>query len=203
MTIAEFQRAYTDMTLDVRLARRVRHDGEAALAAYALDRRESARLARVARQPGMALNCTLARANRFTSIADAFPRTCVLLEPWLRTLLDELWSAGAPRDYQLRGEVDLFAACVRRDWLPRGTVEYLDEVFAYEQACRALLEDSRRATLAGMRGDVRRVAFRHDPGALLPPLDAAVAPPAGLPEAPHWVDVEIVDEALETRWQPA
>lgn len=203
MSIAEFQRAYTAMTLDVTLARRVRRDGGPALDGFGLDARERARLVRISGQTGMALNCTLARANRFTSICDAYPRTCVLLEPWLRGLLDALWSTAAPADYQLRGEVAAFAAQVEREWLPRGDVPYLDEVFAYEQACHALVEASRRTTLAGMRGQVRRVAFRHDPAAVLGPLDASTAPPPGLPEAPHWVEVEIVDEALETRWQPA
>lgn len=203
MSLTDFQRALTDMTLDVRLARRVKLEGARALGRYSLRDREAARLLRVAQQPGMALNCTLARANRFTSICDAYPMSCVVLEPWLRTLLDDLWSADSPADYQLRGEIDAFARCVEEHWLRRPDTEYLQEVFAYEQACHALLSASRAGPLAAMAGKIRKVFFRHDPAQVLPPLRKSIAPPPGLPLAPHWVEVEIVDEALETRWFPA
>lgn len=200
MSLAEFQRALTHMTLDVRLASRVKRDGESALAPYGLTDRERARLTRISRQPGMALNCTLARANRFTSICDAFPMTCVVLEPWLRDLLDDLWSTGAPADYQLRGEIDLFARCVEREWLPRKGIEYLREIFDYERACHELVTASRGSSLEAMAGTVRRIYFSHDPSHILPPLQDATAPPPGLPITPHIVEVEIRDGALETRW---
>jgi hypothetical protein len=201
MSASDFQNALTAMTLNVPLARRVKHEGSSALDAYALTSRELARLVRISRQAGMALNCTLARANRLTSICDAFPMTCVVLRPWLRDLLDTLWSAESPADYQLRGEVENFARCVERDWLPR-KIEYLEEVFEYEKACHALLSASREVQLSDMKGRVRRVHFSHDPARVLPPLNDATPPPPELPIAPHWLEVEIVDDALETRWQP-
>jgi len=201
LSLAEFQRALTNMTLDARLARRVKQEGSSGLEQYGLDDREMARLVRISQQPGMALNCTLARANRFTSICDAFPMTCVILEPWLRNLLDDLWTTESPTDYQLRGEIDAFARCIEREWLPRKNIEYLQEIFDYEQACHTLVTESRAASLEAMAGRVRRVYFTHDPAYMLPPLRDSTTPPPGLPTSPHLLEVEIVDGALETRWQ--
>src|SRR5712692_5453580 len=112
MAIGEFQRALADMTLNVRLASAVRSLGAEALQGYDLTEREQRRLEAVARQPGMSLNCSLARANRFGPIHDVFPMTCVLLEPQLKGLLDELWSSHRPDNYQLTGEDQAFARFV-------------------------------------------------------------------------------------------
>ena len=68
----------------------------------------------MARQPGMDLNCTLARGNRFAPIVEMFPLTCELLKPRLRELLDELWSGHRPDNYQLAGEDEVFADFLER-----------------------------------------------------------------------------------------
>jgi hypothetical protein len=202
MSLAEFQHALADMTLDVRLASRVKAEGAAALARYRLSEREARRLVGVARQPGMALQCTLARANRFTVIAESFPMTCVVLEPVLRELLDALWAHDVPSGYQLTSEVAAFAALVAGDEALHARFAYLSEIFAYEQGCLELVAETRRRALADWNGPVRHLLFRHDPGALLPPLQAHVAPPDGLPLAPHRMEIELVDGALESRWFP-
>ena len=69
----------------------------------------------VIQQPGMSLNCTIARGNRFEAIAELFPMTCVLLEPVLRELLDELWEHVFPTNYQFAGEEEAFAGIVRQE----------------------------------------------------------------------------------------
>jgi hypothetical protein len=89
MAIRDFQRALADMTLDARLAAAVRDRGAGALDGYALTERERHRLMTVSRQDGMSVNCSLARANRFGSIHDAFAMTCPL-HSQLRDLLDRL-----------------------------------------------------------------------------------------------------------------
>lgn len=202
MSLPEFQRALVDMTLDARLARHVKQDGAAALSRYDLSPREAGRLVSVSRQPGMALNCTLARANRFTAIADEFPMTCVVLEPVLRDLLDELWSRDTPATYQLSGEAVAFAARVAADAALHERFPYLTEIFRYEQECVALVAETRQRAVAEMNGRARVVEFTHDPGALLRALQRSVAPPPGLPPAPHRVEIELVDGVLETRWAP-
>jgi hypothetical protein len=109
MSLRDFQRALSDMTLDTRMTTAVRGSGTPALSGYDLTTLEQQRLVAVARQPGMDLNCTLARGNRFGPIVEMFPLTCELLKPWLRELLDELWSRHRPSNYQLAGEEDAFA----------------------------------------------------------------------------------------------
>ena len=104
MSLLEFQRALCDMTLDLAFAASVLRKGAPALKGYRLTGIEEDRLIAVVSQRGMSVNCTLARANRFAPIADAFPLTCSLLKPHLRGLLDELWSVHRPGNYQLAGE---------------------------------------------------------------------------------------------------
>lgn len=200
MSLPEFQRALVDMTLDAGLARAVKQGGARPLGAYGLSRREASRLVAVARQPGMVLNCTLARANRFTAIAESYPMTCVVIEPVLRELIDALWARDRPQGYQLTSDVESFARRVQDDHALHARFEYLSEIFRYEQACIALVNQTRRCSLAEMAGRVLEVPFSHDPGALLPPLHSRVAPPAGLPPAPHRMEIELVDGALESRW---
>ena len=139
MSLRDFQRALTAMTLDAALANAVHATGAAALADYLLTPRESRRLAAVVRQPGMALNCTLARANRFGAIHNAFAMTCVLLGRELREVLDALWSGRPPANYQLSGEEAPFAEAVEAR-IAAGLAgnEYLGEVLAYERACLEL-----------------------------------------------------------------
>lgn len=200
MSLPEFQRALAEMTLDAALAARVKQQGAQALQRYALDAREQQRLLQVAQQPGMVLNCTLARTNRFTAIAESYPMSCVVVEPVLRELLDALWSQDRPAGYQLTSDVAAFARRLQRDRALHRRFEYLREVFAYERACIALVNQTRRVALTRMAGRVRVVDFEHDPAELLSALQRHQAPPPGLPRVPHRMEIELVHGVLESRW---
>lgn len=157
MSLRDFQRALSDMTLDTRMTAAVRKSGPPALTDYELTALEEQRLVDVARQPGMDLNCSLARGNRFVPIVQMFPLTCELLKPWLRELLDELWSRHRPDNYQLAGEEDAFASFIEGK-IGRGELAYAyaEEVFRYESACLGpcqipALRRRRRFSSAGLR----------------------------------------------------
>lgn len=200
MSLRDFQRALTDITLDAHWAAQVRRNGDSPLKRYVLTPRERDRLVRVARQAGMELNCTLARTNRFAAIADSYPMSCVVIEPELRALLDALWARDQPQGYQLTSDVACFAAHLGADLGLHQRFPYLGEIFRYEQACIELINETRRLPMAAMKGRVRRLDFLHDPGALLPPLQRHEAPPPGLTTAPHCVEIELLDGVLESRW---
>jgi hypothetical protein len=201
MSILEFQRALADMTLDAGLAAAARARGAGAFDGYALTGRELRRLEAVAGQPGMSVGCTLARANRFGPIHDAFPMTCVLLGNRLKPLLDEVWSARRPDNYQLAGEEEAFAAHVQSG-LAAGAlpVEYLHEVFDYEKACWELAMKV-RSLRSGSAGDLTlSVRFRHDPAKLLDPLERYEVPPPGLECREYMVRIRVVDDELRADW---
>lgn len=201
MALSDFQRALSEMTVHPDLAARVRLAGAPALAEYRLSDREQARLVAVARQPGMDLNCTLARGNRFSPIVDVLPLTCTLLKPWLRELLDELWRVNQPDNYQLSGEEDAFAGFLQGK-LASGEFShpYLAEILEYEMACWALVQSLRHTPLNEDAVDgaepFRRLRFTHDPTALLPPLESGNLPPDGLPPGDHPVRVTLRGDTL-------
>lgn len=201
MALTEFQRAISEMTLQPRFAAHVRATGESALAGYDLTPRELSRLVAVARQPGMDLNCTLARGNRLGPIVDVLPLTCTLLKPWLRELLDELWELHRPDNYQLAGEEDAFAGFLLGK-LSSGefTHPYLAEILDYELAGWALVQSLRHTApeQEPLPGDEpsRLVRFLHDPRALLPPLEAGHLPPEGLPAGDYPVRLTLRGDAL-------
>jgi hypothetical protein len=203
MSTVEFQRALCDLTLNPRLAASLLHSG-AALRAYDLTPIESSRLEAVVRQRGMSLNCTLARANRFAPIADAFPLTCSLLKPQLRALLDELWSGHRPEGYQLSGEVEAFATFIRAR-LADGTIEhpYAEEVFGYDSAAWSLIQSLRTASsnpsASEQRTHTASVCFRHDPHAIVPPLERDEIPPPGLPAREYVVTFVLRGDVLEVQ----
>ena len=205
MGIVDFQRALADMTLDFHLAAAVRARGVGALEGYDLTQREGLRLESVARQPGMALNCTLARANRFAAIHDIFPMTCVLLEPQLKGLLDELWSVHRPDNYQLAGEEAAFGRFIE-DRIARGEmrqVEYLAEIFQYEKACWELAMEFRYRETGSLHEAFRVVTFGHDPGPLFEALGRYEAPPTGILAGSYQVRVRVVGGELKVEWDRA
>jgi hypothetical protein len=203
MSAVEFQRALCDLTLSPRLAASVLRGGTA-LRAYDLTPIESARLEAVVRQRGMSLNCTLARANRFAPIADAFPLTCSLLKPQLRALLDALWSDHRPEGYQLTGEVEAFAAFVRAR-LADGTIgnPYAEEVFCYDSAAWSLIQTLRaassEASWGGPRTHTARVRFHHDPHAIVPALERDEMPPPDLPRREYVVTFVLRGDVLDVQ----
>jgi hypothetical protein len=202
MPLKEFQRALSDMTLDARLTATVRRDGTPALSGYDLTSLEQQRLVDVAGQPGMDLNCTLARGNRFAPIVDMFPLTCELLKPQLRELLDELWSGHRPDNYQLAGEDEVFADFLERK-IERGELPhpYAAEVFHYERTCMTLAKSLRyvAAEDAPKPGTepIRLAQFRHDPRILLRALENQEIPPSDMPEGDYPVRITLRGDALD------
>src|SRR5215813_13741020 len=181
MSLHAFQQALVDLTLAPQRTRRLIQGDLTILESYDLDERELLRLLDVIKQPGMSLNCTIARGNRFDAIGEIFPMTCVLLEPVLRDLLDELWEDFRPTNYQFAGEEEAFAEIVRQK-MAEGelSMAYLDEIFAYERACWELAQQMRNQTNPDHEINAI-IEFHHPPDLLLPPLSELTAPPAGLP----------------------
>jgi hypothetical protein len=181
MSLKGFQQAVVELTLAPKWFRALRRGESTLLERYDLNERERNRLLDIARQPGVAMNCSLARGNRLELIVAAFPKTCTLLKPRLPRLLDELWEQHQPDNYQLFGEEDAFAAFIGRK-IDQGElpVEYLAEIFAYEMARRDLAIRLEMSTGADAVLEAI-VEFQHAPDQLLPPLSRLLAPPAGLP----------------------
>jgi hypothetical protein len=202
MSLVEFQRALCDMTLDPVFASSVLRSGISSLAGYDLSAMEQGRLVAVVRQPGMSVNCTLARANRFAPIADAFPLTCSLLKPHLRQLLNELWRLHRPGNYQLAGEADAFVQFLQEK-MSRGEFDYAyaEEVFRYECAAWELIHTLRRSMLEPERAlngeKSATVRFRHDPSILVASLERDKAPPADLPVGDYLVRLTLLGDTLE------
>jgi hypothetical protein len=202
MSLKDFQRALSDMTLDTRLTAAVRKDGTPVLSRYELTSLEQQRLVDVARQPGMELNCTLARGNRFMPIVDMFPLTCELLKPSLRELLDELWDSHRPDNYQLAGEDEVFADFMERK-IARGELAhpYAAEVFHYERTCMTLAKSLRyvAAEDSPIPGTepFRLAQFRHDPRILLRALENQEMPPPDMPEGDYPVRITLRGDALD------
>jgi len=197
MSLRTFQRAIVDLTLSPQIAVALLHGDTSALADYDLTERERRRILDIVRQPGISVSCSLVRGNRLEVIAGIFPMTCVLLEPVLRQLLDELWAEHRPSNYQLAGEDTAFAELVgRKSAAGELAFEYLDEIFAYERACQEMAYRVR--TLDGPDRVVETVVeFQHPPDELLPPLSRLVAPPPGLPRGRYRARVRLQDDRLE------
>jgi hypothetical protein len=201
MSIAGFQRALSDMTLDTRFASSVRNSGAGVLAAYELTPVEERRLVDLARQRAMDLNCTLSRGNRFAPIVEMYPLTCELLKDELRGLLDELWSRHRPDNYQLAGEDVAFADFLLEQLRAgRVTQPYADEVFRYEAECVALAKSLRYTSSEDLAHEnvapFRRTHFRHDPRIVLRSLERKEPPPADLPEGDYSVRITLRGDSL-------
>lgn len=202
MSLRAFQQALVELTLVPRKTGALRQGDTSLFADFDLTSRERERLLAVARQPGMPVSCSLSRGNRFEVIAETFPMTCVLLEPVLRQLLDELWAEWRPDNYQLIGEDDAFAAFLsRKRAAEEFPVEYLDEVFAYELACQDMAHRMRMQTQPASPLEMV-VEFQHSPDELLPPLSRLAAPPAGLPRGTYRARIQLRDGRFEVEMLP-
>jgi hypothetical protein len=203
MSLKTFQRVLVDLTLAPAKARALRAEGAAALDGYDLTLLERERLLDIVRQPGISVHCSLSRGNRFEGIAELFPMTCVLLQPVLRELVDELFETSRPENYQLTGEDAAFAGLVRRK-LAAGalSIEYLDEIFAYEMACWELARRMRMETDPNACLEAT-VEFQHSPHDLLPPLSRLAAPPSGLPRGSYRARVMLRGERFDVDMLPA
>ncbi len=201
MSLLGFQQALAELVMTPALRRRVAQGGEEigeALAVYDLSDRERRRLQALAADPGLRTGTTIHRSFRLSMLANVLPRTCKALAPQaLRVLVHAYWKENLPRSLEYVPEARRFAeyalARSRAGEVPDHP--YLDEVLETELAILALAElpaweqptepapdDGRE--LAPRR---RLVPFRHDPDAVLGPLAAGEAPPAGLPEGEHYL----------------
>jgi hypothetical protein len=180
MSLKAFQLAIVELIVAPGRVRRLLQGDLRELDAYDLTPRERQRLLVAAGQPGMELNCVIARGNRFEPVAEGFPMTCTLLKPVLRELLDELWADAPPTNYQFEGEQEAFMRAVGAK-LASGelAIEYLDEIFQYEARCIELAQRFKGGG-AGVESEAI-IEFRHPPDLLLPPLSEYKAPPPGLP----------------------
>lgn len=189
------------MTLDPLFAASVRSRGLAALARFSLTPLEQDRLLAAVGQRGMSLNCTLARSNRFATILDAFPLTCTLLKPKLRALLDDLWHARRPDNYQLAGE-DLHFAAFLQARLDAGELDepYAAEILQLERVSWEMIQSLRLSSVNRVQGPrhSRIVTFQHDPRILLPALEADRLPPPGLAAGAYRVRLTMNGDTLET-----
>ncbi|HET7463225.1 MAG TPA: hypothetical protein VFJ82_18365 [Longimicrobium sp.] len=191
MSLLAFQRALAALAASPELCRRVRTGDPAALSAYELTPLEHRRLVSAAGQPGMAVNCTLHRSNRISSILNLLPGTIHLLGKELRPVADRFWARHPNPDFTTRREVRRFCGWLM-DEARAGRIAspFLADVTGWELAQYELRMVSRKRTLARVADDaerwpdgplavhplVRVAAFRHDPDVLLP-LVARKAPP--------------------------
>lgn len=193
MSLRAFQQAVVELTIAPEKVHSLCAADRSAFAGYDLTEFEWDRLFSIVRQPGIKAHCSLSRGNRFEVIAGVFPMTCVLLEPWLRDLLNALWKEHPPTNYQLAGEEIIFAEMV--DGKIRSgelSVEYLKEVFHYEVVCLELARRMRNQTDPHAEMEAA-VEFQHSPDELLPPLARLTAPPAGLPEGEYRALIQLQD----------
>ena len=197
MSLQAFQQAIVDLTLAPRRVRRLLQGDLSVLEKYDLTERERKRILFAVAQPGMELNCTIARGNRFEPVAELFPMTCTLLKPVLRELLDEIWEDAPPTNYQFAGEDEAFIKAVRLK-IASGelAIEYLDEIFSYETSCAEL---ARRMGVVTDPNDVGEaiLEFQHSPDLLLPPLSEYKLPPAGLPTGKYRAQLILRGEQFE------
>lgn len=196
MSLKEFQQALVDLTLKPKSGRALRGGDTGCLGGYDLDERERDRLIEISRQPGMAMNCSLARGNRLEFIVASFPMTCTLLKPLLPRLLDELWAQHRPDNYQLAGEEDAFSTFICGK-MGEGELagEYLAEVLAYELVLRGLTAKLDAGSSVNTRLEAI-VDFSHPPGQLLLPLERLETPPPGLPVGRYRARLEVSETGV-------
>jgi len=202
MSLRDFQQALVDLTLAPSLTRRLNRGDLTVLDPYQLEPHEQERLLAIVGHPGMSVNCTVARGNRFDAIGEIFPMTCVLLEPVLRGLLDELWDEHRPSNYQFAGEEDAFADFVRAK-LSSGSldIQYLPEVFAYESVCWNLAQRFRNQTDPDEEF-TETIEFQHSPDQLLAPLSQLTAPPGDLPKGLYRAVVRLRHQRFDVEVLP-
>jgi hypothetical protein len=99
--------------------------------------------------------------------------------------LDDLWEDVRPSNYQFTGEADAFVTRVQQK-MARGelSIEYLDEIFAYELTCLDMAQEMRNQANTACEIE-RLVEFRHSPQPLLLALSTLNSPPSGLPQGSY------------------
>jgi len=182
MSLLGFQRAMADLAASPELCRRVRADAEPALAGYDLTPLEHRRVASVAAQRGMVINCRMHRSNRISSILTLLRGTVFLLGSQLRETADRFWAQYPTPDFTTRREIRRFATWLVAE-VEAGRIDspYLAELVQWELAHYELGLMARKRTLARLADDAQRwpdgplalhplvrvAVFQHDPAVLL------------------------------------
>jgi hypothetical protein len=119
MSLAQFQRALTDLTASPALCRAVRRDATMLTQLYVLTPVELDRLAEIAASNGMEANCMIYRANRLAPVALNCPELCAALGDDLNRLISAYWYAVPTTDVHFLVEADRFCQFIAdRDDLP-------------------------------------------------------------------------------------
>ena len=193
MSLLGFQRALADLVASPGFCMEAIQSPETTLNPYELSDQERARLTAMVRDPLMATNCALYRANRMTPIFMFFPRTCRLLGQTLRQELDAFWSAERAVDLQYVGETERFARFVKkRARLGLLRSHYLEEIVDYETAAMEL-----RFANRDIEPLIRFVHFSHDPSRLLDLLEKPEPIPEDLLHGDYCVLLEARGGVLE------
>lgn len=182
MSLLGFQRAMADLAASPELCRRVRADAGPALAGYDLTPLEHRRVASVAGQRGMVINCRMHRSNRISTILTLLRGTVFLLGKQLRDTADRFWAQYPTPDFTTRREIRRFATWLVAE-VAAGRIDspYLAELVQWELAQYELGMMPRKRTLARLAADAQRwpdgplalhplvrvAVFQHDPAVLL------------------------------------
>jgi hypothetical protein len=110
MSLADFQRALTDLTASPALCRAVRRDATMLGQLYPLTRLEQDRLADIAASNGMEANCMIYRANRLAPVALNCPELCAALGDDLNRLISAYWYAEPTTNVHFLVETERFCA---------------------------------------------------------------------------------------------
>jgi hypothetical protein len=215
MSMQGFQKALCDLVASPDLCILLRESPEEVLARYELTARDRRRLVDVVQQRGMAVNCSLYRANRLSPIYNLMPHTCFLLGDALMDEATEFWKDFEETRIQFNEEVEKFGDFLRRRielGLLQGTV--LAEVLEYELALNELRYSQRLEILShlqhreaafdqssriGLHPLVRILLFIHEPGRLLQLLNERQPPPYELAEGEFWLLLDGKNEELESK----
>ena len=216
MTLLGFQSAIADLVASPALCKRTLAEPDSTLARYDLTPRDRRRLLHALAHRGMALNCSLYRANRLTVLNGLLPLSCTLLGAGLRRELDLFWDSCAARDLQHAAEAIRFAAHLQHRLASGDLADaLLADVLSFELASAELQLLPRRRILADLATAaasdtaaplrlhplVRLVPFCHEPMVVLSALARAERP-----EEPQsgefYVALDATQEGIEVRQLP-
>lgn len=209
----------SDLVASADLCNALLGEPESVLDRYDLTPRERRRLTSVVSQRGMAVNCSLYRANRITPLYNYMPYTCFLLGDELMPVMLAFWDRHKDAQLQFRREIETFGEFLKEHVGTRaqdsdaglGDVEgpLLDAV-EFELAVNSLRFTTRREAVARLEAHaasddagpllhpfIRIVRLRHDPQLLLKLLADKAPPPYPLDEGEFWLVVDGTDDGLE------
>jgi len=195
MSLAEFQRAMADLAASPAFCGAVMEDPTGALSNYTLSTRESARIASVVHQPGMAVHCTIHRTTRLVPLDTLLPLTCAALGCAFGREIDAYWAIARRPAIRFETEAARFVEFLERR-LSDGSITWpwpattLADLARLELAIETLRIAPRNPTGVPPSADLgeyrlnpaaRVVVLNHDAGALLTrargnPLDLASVP---------------------------